>query len=396
MAVQPPVVPGAIRTLGQQPQQQPAGDAPTGQSFDEVIRLLKQAQLGASTTGNAAQQEQFSRLASTPQGLEGASPAQQDAARSANVQAIQPTISGARDAIQEAKSAIEEYNTTQAKLKESTYKRITDGFTAFGGGAFDALSPEDVAALEKAAGLPKGYIQGVGKTVKERELELKKAAQLAKGGGSSSGTDQLYDGLSPSTATAVRAKVTKFSSEPIVTNFGTIQEGYNFAKSIPSTTKNPTDDQALVYQFAKIMDPGSVVREGEYATVQKYAQSWIGAFGKSISQAINGTGFLSPAARENIKKTIESRYIASKNSYDSLASSTAQSINNLTGRDNGTKFLTEYTYTPPTTQAPPTPTIPAGTDGASYGFPGYESDGSQWVLKAGMSGSRFTNSPLKK
>jgi hypothetical protein len=29
----------------------------------------------------------------------------------------------------------------------------------------------------------------------------------------------------------------------------------------------------MVYAFAKIMDPESVVREGEYETVKKYSQS---------------------------------------------------------------------------------------------------------------------------
>ena len=34
-----------------------------------------------------------------------------------------------------------------------------------------------------------------------------------------------------------------------------------------------TDDQALIYTFAKVMDPNSVVRESEYQTVQDYSQS---------------------------------------------------------------------------------------------------------------------------
>lgn len=34
-----------------------------------------------------------------------------------------------------------------------------------------------------------------------------------------------------------------------------------------------TDDQALIYTFAKVMDPNSVVRESEYDTVQRFSQS---------------------------------------------------------------------------------------------------------------------------
>lgn len=155
-------------------------------------------------------------------------------------------------------------------------------------------------------------------------------------------SEQLYAGLSSATATGVRSKVTKFSSEPIVQGFATVQEGRNFAKSLSDTTKNPADDQGLIYALAKALDPNSVVREGEYNTAQKYAQSWVKAYGKGVEQALLGTGFLSVEARKNIKKTIENKYLASKTSYDNLYKNTSTSINNLTGRGDGTLFLTDY------------------------------------------------------
>jgi len=152
----------------------------------------------------------------------------------------------------------------------------------------------------------------------------------------------LYNGLTSTTATAVRSIVSGFKSEPQLTNFATIQDGYNFTQMISNDTKNPADDQALVYALAKALDPGSVVREGEYATAQKYAQSWVKAYGKSVTQAVAGTGFLSKEARENIKKVIETKYTSSKKSYDNLYGQYAKQINNLTGRDDGTKFLRDY------------------------------------------------------
>lgn len=154
--------------------------------------------------------------------------------------------------------------------------------------------------------------------------------------------EQLYTGLKPATATAVRSQVSAFKTEPLVQNFATIQEGNNFASSLADTTKNPADDQALIYALAKALDPGSVVREGEYATAQKYAQSWVKAYGKGITQAIAGTGFLSEEARRNIKKTIETKFNASKKSYDALRSSYVNGINDLTGRDDGEKFVRDY------------------------------------------------------
>jgi hypothetical protein len=152
----------------------------------------------------------------------------------------------------------------------------------------------------------------------------------------------LYAGLNSSTATAVRGQVGAFKSEPVVTNFSTIQEGFNTVKGLSDSTRNPSDDQALIYAFAKVLDPSSVVRETEYATAQKYAQSWAQAYGKSVTQALNGTGFLSEDARKNIKQTIKNRYESSKKSYDSLRNNYADGINKLTGRDNGNDFIRDY------------------------------------------------------
>jgi len=65
--------------------------------------------------------------------------------------------------------------------------------------------------------------------------------------------------------------------------------------------ENPSDvsDYGLAVSFAKILDPGSVAREGEVAAVQKS-----GAITKSMKQAlinaINGTGALPPQMRDSI------------------------------------------------------------------------------------------------
>ena len=121
----------------------------------------------------------------------------------------------------------------------------------------------------------------------------------------------------------------KFDANVITKNFAKMAEAKTLVDSLSNTTTNPADDQALIYAFAKAMDPDSVVREGEYATVQKYSQSWVKSYGKGIEQAINGTGFLSQQARENIKKTIESKYNAGKLNYDNFRNETASSMDSI-------------------------------------------------------------------
>jgi hypothetical protein len=168
------------------------------------------------------------------------------------------------------------------------------------------------------------------------------------GGGGSSVlglTNQQIDNISP--------LVTQFQNSPIVQNYNTIGEGYNFVKSLSSKTTNPADDQALIYALAKALDPGSVVREGEYATVQKYAQSMVQSYGKSVTQALNGSGFLSQDARTNIKNTIESRFKAAEKSYNNLYGETSRRINLIGNTDKGNELLNNYggAFVSPTTSS---------------------------------------------
>ena len=144
-----------------------------------------------------------------------------------------------------------------------------------------------------------------------------------------------------------------FDNEPLVKNFNMVKSGYQFAQSLSNTTQNPADDQALIYAYAKVMDPESVVREGEYNTVQKYSQSWVQSFGKSVTQAINGTGFLSTEARTNIKKTIASKYKVTEENYKSLYNQYQSRLD--TARSGQGNTLTDYSAgnTVQDTQNPP-------------------------------------------
>jgi hypothetical protein len=203
----------------------------------------------------------------------------------------------------------------------------------------------DTSQLKTIAGIPsqgdlldqqykKAQIDNIYSEIDKRKADTDAASD--PGGG------QLYAGLKPATATAIRQQVSTFKTEPVVQNFAVVQEGRNFAGSLDNKTTNPVDDQGLIYALAKALDPGSVVREGEYATAQKYSQSWIQSYGKAVTQALAGTGFLTEQARRQIKDTIESKYKASLASYTNLQGQYEQGINSLTGRDDGSKFIHDY------------------------------------------------------
>ena len=189
----------------------------------------------------------------------------------------------------------------------------------------------------------KGLVSALGQSL---DNALKKAqianinSEISNRGKQTVNTGPL--GLTNTQIDNISPLVSQFQNSPIVQNYNAIDEGYTFAKSLSNTTTNPADDQALIYALAKALDPGSVVREGEYATAQKYAQSLVQSYGKSVEQALSGTGFLSTGARKNIKSTIESRFNAAQKSYDNLFSETERRVNLIGNTDKGGQLLNNY------------------------------------------------------
>jgi hypothetical protein len=163
---------------------------------------------------------------------------------------------------------------------------------------------------------------------------------------------QQPSGLPPNVQRQVDALAKGFDAQPAVKRAQMAAEAVSFANSLDTNSKNPADDQALIYAFAKAMDPDSVVREGEYATVQKYAQSWAQSFGFNAARVFSNTAFLTPQARANMKRTIQQKFTASRGQYTNLRKSYADRINKKTGQGDGESYLTDYGGAFPDTAAP--------------------------------------------
>jgi len=146
--------------------------------------------------------------------------------------------------------------------------------------------------------------------------------------------------------TSVAGRVDKianqFDGEQTVKNYAQLVESVNMISQIPDDTKNPADNQALIYAFAKAMDPTSVVREGEYATVQKYAQSWLESFGFNAMRVVNNQQFLSQQAVQNIKATIAKKFTGTESSYKNLTNEYGRRIDRITGKADGTDYISNY------------------------------------------------------
>jgi hypothetical protein len=149
----------------------------------------------------------------------------------------------------------------------------------------------------------------------------------------------VANGISNATLTKVQTISNQFDGEQIVKDYNQIIQSID---AVRNAGTSPADDIQRIYAFAKIMDPNSVVREGEYATVKKYSQTWLGNAGKELVRVVENKGFLSQEARELLLKTLENRLSSTEKAYNNLTSEYGRRINKITGGTDGTEYITDY------------------------------------------------------
>ena len=89
-------------------------------------------------------------------------------------------------------------------------------------------------------------------------------------------------------------------------DFGVVRSGYENISTFYNTP-NAVSDYALAVAFAKILDPGSVAREGEVAAVQN-AGAKVPALGQALKNAITGEGALTDEVRYQIAQLASQIY----------------------------------------------------------------------------------------
>lgn len=89
-------------------------------------------------------------------------------------------------------------------------------------------------------------------------------------------------------------------------DFGVVRSGYENISTFYNTP-NAVSDYALAVAFAKILDPGSVAREGEVAAVQN-AGAKVPALGQALKNAITGEGALTEEVRYQIAQLASQIY----------------------------------------------------------------------------------------
>jgi hypothetical protein len=140
--------------------------------------------------------------------------------------------------------------------------------------------------------------------------------------------------------------VGSFDNEQTVKDYNQATSQYQLMNSLGTKTSSPGDDIAFVYSFAKLMDPNSVVREGEYATIQKYAQSMLDAKTLEAIRLAKNTNFLTSDAKQKLLTTAMAKMKVLQTQYSSLANQYEQRISNV--QSGGYNTIPDYSAGFPT------------------------------------------------
>lgn len=115
----------------------------------------------------------------------------------------------------------------------------------------------------------------------------------------------------------------RYSSDPAIKNYTTAIQSY--ARALGTKSNTPQGDLSLIYSFAKIMDPDSVVREGEAASVSN-SDTIAGQIVARYKKELGEGGTFSPEARQNLLTemrnamgALNASYVQARQSYGEIA-----------------------------------------------------------------------------
>ena len=115
----------------------------------------------------------------------------------------------------------------------------------------------------------------------------------------------------------------RYSSDPAIKNYTTAIQSY--ARALGTKSNTPQGDLSLIYSFAKIMDPDSVVREGEAASVSS-SDTIAGRIVARYQKELGEGGTFSPEARQNLLTemrnamgALNASYVQARQSYGEIA-----------------------------------------------------------------------------
>lgn len=172
----------------------------------------------------------------------------------------------------------------------------------------------------------------------------------------------------------------EFNALPEVKSYKTVVPIMNSVRNSPDT---PAGDLDLIYGVGKLLDPDSVVREGEMGLVIK-SGSPLQRFQGTVNYITSGRGRLPPEQRAELIKMMEGRAGSLKANYDAARSTYEQTADRLQLPKNEIFIDLPQTSAPaaaaPTTfSSMPDPSKFNGRRVAADDGTIYKSDGKKWV-----------------
>lgn len=189
--------------------------------------------------------------------------------------------------------------------------------TAMGGGTPSAqgLSPSLFKGLDQQVKIFK-----LQKQVAQEEKVQELISDVLKARGTSQATEEgklaaygigegaagVLNPVSKETRDMERQSRDALRTTPMVQNFQDIKTNFDTLLSTYEFNDKPAT-LAFVSSFARILDPGSVVREGEIKNVEN-TQSFLSSLGYSIQSLVNGSQSIGPEAKQQMVRAAASKY----------------------------------------------------------------------------------------
>jgi hypothetical protein len=205
-----------------------------------------------------------------------------------------------------------------------TYQRSSTGKVDVLSKAPDAFKPE-VGEFYENGQRVKGYLDQQGNLVKvgdsaplfapQQAPAAPEKVRLAQEAGLVPGTKEYSDFLTGKTGSGAdpfkQANTLRDEYNTLTKDFRTVQDAY---AKIQGTSATGAGDMSMLYSYVKLLDPGSVVRESEFATA---AAS--GSFGEQVQGAVQrlATGERLPdSLRAAFKSEAGNLFKAQKGNYE--------------------------------------------------------------------------------
>jgi hypothetical protein len=181
-----------------------------------------------------------------------------------------------------------------------------------------------------------------------RANRVQEAARAQGGAGAGGFSNMAFDNIS-----SLRKEYQSATKD-----FGTVRDAYGRIKAT-SSSASPAGDIAMIYAFMKMLDPGSVVRETEFATAQnaKPLLDRLGVSWDSVKSAWEGTR-LQPTVRQDFLKQANSLYSQQLGQYKNVKN-TYGTLSQRFGID-PSLVLTDQTGGIPEPEEPPPSFTPGG------------------------------------